>query len=885
MKFYIETKKWFKWWAVFNSKEEREFKYIPWKWMTQISYKIGFYFGDILLKEKDIIYKIDEKEYVKLITTKLKKYHFEEADNLYKKGENILTYNEYINIKKIYIKKFFIQNKKNPDEINDEKYDILADISNYLLVKARAWTGKTTTLKYKTRFINKAYGVNPDEILVCAFNKKASQEIKGKIQNMNIWGFGTSYTFHSLAWKILARKFNNEKYDLLFDDNERKDPVLSEFVQEIFREMEEKERKNREKKLYQFFRTEINELYQDQTLLSKSEYYTYIKDQTQITLSGKRVKSKYEKRIADFLFEHNIQFNYEPIYTQETKNKFTKKYRPDFQLSQFMVDQSKIQDETEKDKITNKNVFIEFWGVLDPDIANISERPKYLSENSYEEYMEQIPRKRKKMKDKWGILIELNLSEGREWRWFLEKRLKEELEKKWIICNKLDEETLIKKIKERHIDKMTKKIVTFIWKSKQNKLTVENLKEKFQNDKFWEKLTIYYEFAIAMYEKYEKRLKEHNKKDFNDLLWEATNYIHEQKGNIKIKLYDKKYQTLNNFKYILIDEYQDFSLLFWEIISWLMKYNADVKIICVGDDWQLINTFAWSNITYIQNFGTDKYFPWWNTLTLLTSNRCPKQALDISNKVMEGKWYPAQWNDKEVGEIKGYSFSDKEFEYKYTGEKRGIESLEEAMCFWNNKLEETFIIDSTNFFEIDKYNNEDLAKTIYWTLKILEETNIYYSNFDENHNSKNKDIISSFLLCRANYLHNNNEIELPEIQKKIKFIRSRHIINNDKDPVTLKKVKDNIDKIFSIQTFHKSKGLEADIVILPEIWSNKYPFLHPDNELNEIFGDTIKDILDEERRLFYVAITRTKNKLFYISEKPFPQEINYWEFLIESRWT
>jgi len=83
-----------------------------------------------------------------------------------------------------------------------------------------------------------------------------------------------------------------------------------------------------------------------------------------------------------------------------------------------------------------------------------------------------------------------------------------------------------------------------------------------------------------------------------------------------------------------------------------------------------------------------------------------------------------------------------------------------------------------------------------------------------------------------------------------------------------KKFKDILEEKIEFMTIHKSKWLEADLVILLEIWTNKFPLLHPDNELNVIFWETIKAVIDEEKRLFYVAMTRTKNKLQYISEIP-----------------
>lgn len=49
-----------------------------------------------------------------------------------------------------------------------------------------------------------------------------------------------------------------------------------------------------------------------------------------ITDSGIKVRSKYEKRCADFLYEQNITFQYEPLILLGSKQ-----YRPDFYLPKF----------------------------------------------------------------------------------------------------------------------------------------------------------------------------------------------------------------------------------------------------------------------------------------------------------------------------------------------------------------------------------------------------------------------------------------------------------------------------------------------------------------------------------------------------------------------
>ena len=72
----------------------------------------------------------------------------------------------------------------------------------------------------------------------------------------------------------------------------------------------------------------------------------------------------------------------------------------------------------------------------------------------------------------------------------------------------------------------------------------------------------------------------------------------------------------------------------------------------------------------------------------------------------------------------------------------------------------------------------------------------------------------------------------------------------------------------SYSTIHRSKGLEADIVILLEIDAGKFPSPDKTGGLYEIFGDTDKTILADEIRLFYVALTRAKEKLYILSKNP-----------------
>ena len=58
-------------------------------------------------------------------------------------------------------------------------------------------------------------------------------------------------------------------------------------------------------------------------------------------------------------------------------------------------------------------------------------------------------------------------------------------------------------------------------------------------------------------------------------------------------------------------------------------------------------------------------------------------------------------------------------------------------------------------------------------------------------------------------------------------------------------------------TFHASKGLEFDAVILPDIVEGKVPKIASLREVNE----------DEKRRLLYVAMTRARERLYVFTIK------------------
>ena len=81
------------------------------------------------------------------------------------------------------------------------------------------------------------------------------------------------------------------------------------------------------------------------------------------------------------------------------------------------------------------------------------------------------------------------------------------------------------------------------------------------------------------------------------------------------------------------------------------------------------------------------------------------------------------------------------------------------------------------------------------------------------------------------------------------------------------------DRKIEFLTIHKSKGLEADYVIILQCNKDTYGFptlVTDDSSLNYVLTASDQYPYGEERRLFYVAITRAKIKTWVLYDERFP---------------
>lgn len=718
-------------------------------------------------------------------------------------ASKLIDYGEYLQIKSPYIQNFVENHYRK--SINIEKAEALASTSPNLLLSARAGSGKTTVLACKTGMLIDCYQINPDEILVMAFNKKAADEIRHRIRvDYKQPGFDNARTFHSLAHQLVRPN----KGQILYDENDdvpsRKMTLL---VQQLLKE--QIENPIFIEKLYALFRKEIAEIERAGFLLDDETYFDFRRNLLQFTLNGEKVKSIGEKIIADFLFEHDISYRFDEVWL----------WRKQIIRSDFSIYQPQ------------NSYVIEIWPINEDDPKK-QVSPE--ASQTWDEYYSEMQTKRQCWNSKSVTLIEISKEDSLNQREVLESILENKLIKAGIYKPKLTTDNLIKKIKDKDyiITRLSEAFTQFIQRAKKKMLKpndVQNLRRSYQPIDGRE--AIFLDIACRIYEKYEQELSRQQKIDFDDLMMLAIQKIHETQGNCEILLGNPKNRSIrmNDLRWILIDEYQDFSELFYKLITAIQKYNPQVRLFCVGDDWQAINGFAGSDLQFFKKF--TEWVKDSQIAYLVTNFRSQAAIVQNGNALMKGLGKPG-------------------------------ESLPE-----NNQGKVN--IEYVNDVWVEMRNN-DIA-----TIQKKEDERFLISEVSTNGKGKkpNKIIESKYLKkCYQIITSSENQGKSVAILSRTNWIEGMRL-NDFKNrliacftPEEIKNLGD-LKKMIDVQTVHKYKGLEADLVIMMGACNGAFPLLHPDNALFGIFRVTLKDVFEEEQRLFYVAITRAKSSLYILTER------------------
>jgi DNA helicase II / ATP-dependent DNA helicase PcrA len=423
---------------------------------------------------------------------------------------------------------------------------------------------------------------------------------------------------------------------------------------------------------------------------------------------------------------------------------------------------------------------------------------------------------------------------------------------------------------------------------------------------------------------YAKRKISANAMDFDDLLVNLYLLL------LKSENVRKKYSE--QFKYVLVDEYQDTNKIQASIIKLFASHHKNLFV--VGDDAQSIYSFRAANIKNILDF--EKFYPDAKVFRLEINYRSTPDILNLANDVISNNKNQYEKNLRSYAELsecksaakpeinsfanqreeaefivsKIIELQDEEMDlrkiavlfraayhsqalemelaknnipYDYRGGIRFFERahIKDVLAYlriinnradvvaWNRVLNLQVGIGAVTAQKIISQITSDLeTEEVFGNLKLSAKAKIGWNDFLQVYNKLIKEdekrpseLIRKIVQSKyIEYL----ETEFPDYRDRLQdieqlavFADSQEDLNKFLAEATLhesyakNKTKDNInssdeDKII-LSTIHQAKGLEWEAVFVINLASGQFP---NDRALRE------NDGLEEERRLFYVAVTR-----------------------------
>ena len=335
--------------------------------------------------------------------------------------------------------------------------------------------------------------------------------------------------------------------------------------------------------------------------------------------------------------------------------------------------------------------------------------------------------------------------------------------------------------------------------------------DRFMDDSKDERSKLFLSIAKRCYRTYENALSESNSIDFSGMINQAVDLL---------DTYIKEGTKLP-FDYIFIDEYQDISLQRYDLAERLSK-ASNAKIIAVGDDWQSIFRFAGADISLFTHF-SEKVGGRADLLKITNTYRNSQELIDTAGTFVM----------KNTEQIAKELHSDKH--------------IEQPICVMS--------YDDSPRTSQEVKNGEDgpLMRSFKKIGEALDRI------VEENGEEQKVLLIGRYNFDGRNLSHYGDSM--------FTFPNSGDFSH----PIYIKHPKLKIEFL----TAHSSKGLTYDNVILLNARDAVlgFPSQIEDDPLMKfvIKNDESIDYADE-RRLFYVAMTRTKNRVYMIVPKLHPSK-------------
>lgn len=496
---------------------------------------------------------------------------------------------DHLQRQKARLKGFFDTVERNP--LTSEQVHACVCMDDNVLIVAAAGSGKTSTMVAKTGYVLRTGLARAEQVLLLAFNKEAAAELGERVARQ-------LKTFPDIE-KVRSRTFHAFGLEVIGQATDRK-PSLAPWVEQQnadIREMagiiealcgQDADFRRRCDLFRTVYARDMGPLDEE------SEPEDYQKGKRGFrTANDIVVKSKAERQIADWLFYHGVDFQYEPPYEHDTTTGGKhRQYQPDFFYPEI-------------------GLYHEHFA-LD---AN-GQAPKH-----FHGYLEGVAWKRQIHKEKGTQLFETQSHEILSG--VALQRLEAELIRRGVRLD-FDPARQAGGSPPISIDDLAKTLRVFQTHAKNNGLTIEDLRRNLavqSRTGHRPRLALF----LGLYEKvsaeWERRLQAGGYIDFEDMLLQAAYLV--EAGQYK-----------SPFTVILADEFQDSSRARIRLLKALATCREERAHLCVvGDDWQGINRFAGSDIAVMTEF--DQVFAHSTRLSLSTTFRCPRYLCDVSSKFIQ----------------------------------------------------------------------------------------------------------------------------------------------------------------------------------------------------------------------------------------------------------
>ena len=391
--------------------------------------------------------------------------------------------------------------------VTEEQAEAIATDEDVTLALAGAGTGKTTVIAAKVAHLVRNERVDPAQILVLAFNKKAQREIVDRLTGE--LSAADVETFHAFGRRVVADCESAPSVSKMATDDHAMRSTIDKILNELIDSNETSDI------VTSYLAYHFEPCHSPFDFATGDEYDAYWRSVELRTLSGELVKSIEELRIANFLTEHGVNFEYEPRYEHPTATRERRQYLPDF----FLRDHG---------------TYIEHFA-LDED----GDPPP-----QWDGYSDGVTWKRDTHQRYGTALIETYSWEHKRGTW--RSSLQEKLETNGVVLVQMPRQELLALLSETRISLLSGLLATFLNHVKTSNADLEMLQSRARSRGDVVRNLAFLDIFGRVHQRYEQLLAEAGELDFHD-------FINRAAGHIRDSTWPSRY------RYVLVDEFQDIS--------------------------------------------------------------------------------------------------------------------------------------------------------------------------------------------------------------------------------------------------------------------------------------------------------------------------------------